>query len=47
LVSKEEEADMAETRGAHLVTLGWQVWAIVVVVLALVLLFAAWALTWW
>ncbi len=37
---------MAAPHGAQLVTLGWQTWAIVVVVLAMVLLAGGFALTW-
>ena len=37
---------MAASRGAPLVTLGWQTWSVVVFVLTLVLLAGAFALTW-
>ncbi len=37
---------MATPHGAHLVTLGWQTWAIVVVVLTMVLLAGGFALVW-
>ena len=37
---------MSTARGVRLITLGWQAWAVVVVVLTLVLLAAGFALTW-
>lgn len=37
---------MTTSHGVRLVTLSWQTWSVVVVVLALVLLAGGWALTW-
>jgi hypothetical protein len=37
---------MSTSRGLHLVTLGWQTWAVVVVVLTLILLAGVFLLTW-
>lgn len=41
-----QEAVMTTSHGVRLVTLSWQTWSVVVVVLALVLLAGGWALTW-
>jgi hypothetical protein len=40
-VVPEEEAEMATTRRLPLVTLGWQTWSVLAVVLAFVLLVVA------
>jgi len=37
---------MTTARGSHILKLGWQVWAVMMSVLALVLLAGTFALTW-